>query len=66
VVCKDPFIETMIRIETKNLKGGVAEADLVTTLSGTGKASPSGFIMVDGFRLPPFPSAISFVSRNLP
>jgi hypothetical protein len=36
-------------IETKNLKGGVAEADLVTKLSGTGKASPSGFIMVDGF-----------------
>ena len=45
-------------IETKKLKGGVAEAELVTKLSGTGKASPFSFLMVDGFRFPPFPSTI--------
>jgi hypothetical protein len=58
------LIETVVHVLKQNLKGGVAEAELVTKLSGTGKASPFSFLMVDGFRFPPFPSTIFFVSKK--
>ena len=43
-------LETMVHtLKHKNLRGGVAEAELVTKLNGIGKASSFSFMMVDGF-----------------